>query len=294
MKWTSMFRRGLVTLLTVASFGCGTDNHSVSSLAGSTDPCTWSDLPSTTAPIITRSGAYSSSYEATNAFDANDSSMWISEVFQNPAWIGYEYTDSQRRVLSYNFKFINGTLTSRAPKDWTLQAWNGSTWVVIDTRTNQINWNGVEERSYTVARPGFYNRYRFNFTDDNDTRAGVVVISLGRITLNVDVGCSYDWSQLQKDWHRDSNLSTSTVDHYVPMAVPVPTARFVPAMKFKANNAYEKYMLSPDDRHYFAPGTYARSSDNKISTTVNDPRLGTLNETLRVLSVSSTSLRIAR
>ncbi|QSQ24510.1 hypothetical protein JY651_06035 [Pyxidicoccus parkwayensis] len=140
-------------------------------------------LPSGT---VTRSGVLSSDYEAWLAFDSNDSapSMWLSEVGQTPAWIGYEWASGAKRVTHYAIKFVNGSLTSRAPRSWTFQGWNGSAWVVLDTRPNETNWAGVERREYVVASPGSYSKYRLNVTDDNDSRStGNETVSIGKLEL---------------------------------------------------------------------------------------------------------------
>ncbi|QSQ14199.1 hypothetical protein [Myxococcus landrumensis] len=158
--------------------------------------CGTSQVPvmtSATLPggIVTRSGVYSAGYEAWLAFDAVDStsSMWISGLQQTPAWIGYEWTDGPRQIIRYAIRFANGSLTSRAPKDWTLQAWNGSQWVVVDTRTNEVNWGGTERRVYSLAASATSSKFRLQVTDDNDTRTGVEVVSMGRLEL---LGCLPD------------------------------------------------------------------------------------------------------
>ncbi|NTX41480.1 hypothetical protein HUA78_44330 [Myxococcus sp. CA033] len=141
--------------------------------------------------IVTRSGAFGPGYEAWLAFDEVDSSssMWISGLQQSPAWIGYEWADGPRRIIRYAIRFSNGSLTSRAPKAWTLQGWNGSQWVVVDTRTNEVNWGGTERRVYTLAATATYPKFRLNVTDDNDSRAGIEVVSIGRLEL---LGCLPD------------------------------------------------------------------------------------------------------
>ncbi|MEZ4359050.1 MAG: zinc-dependent metalloprotease [Kofleriaceae bacterium] len=142
-------------------------------------------MTSATLPsgLVERSGVYSSTYEAWRAFDSSNSTMWISGVFQTPAWISYQWSNGPKTVTSYAINFVNGSLTSRAPRDWTFQGWNGSAWVTVDTRSAQTGWLGVERRVYTVASPGSYIKYRLHVTDDNDSRAGVVVISMGRLEL---------------------------------------------------------------------------------------------------------------
>jgi hypothetical protein len=138
---------------------------------------------------VTRSGVYDSSYEAWQAFDASPSTLWISETWQTPAWIAYQWADGSRVVERYALTFKNGArLSTRAPKDFTLEGWKENTWVVLDTRRDETAWAGSERREYTVAHPGSYAKYRLNVTDDNDQRSGVVVVSLGRIEL-IGSGC---------------------------------------------------------------------------------------------------------
>ncbi|XXT18211.1 hypothetical protein WME94_49070 [Sorangium sp. So ce429] len=149
----------------------GTSSSLVPAMTGPTAP----------SGAVFRSGVYSSTYEAWKAFDADASSMWISDVFVTPAVIGYEWPSGLQTVRRYALGFANGSLTSRAPKDWTLEGFNGGSWVVVDRRSNETGWMGTDRREYTVQSPGAYSRYRLSFTDDNDTRSGVVVISLSGI-----------------------------------------------------------------------------------------------------------------
>ncbi|WP_415835268.1 hypothetical protein [Corallococcus soli] len=135
------------------------------------------------AGSVTRSGAYSGTYEAWKAFDQNTGSMWISSVGAAPAWIAYEWADGPKTVTHYALNYANGSVTTRAPRAFTLEGWNGSAWVVVDTRANEINWGGFERREYPVATPGAHGKYRLKVTDDNDSRAGIEVVSLGGLEL---------------------------------------------------------------------------------------------------------------
>jgi hypothetical protein len=142
--------------------------------------------PNTPRGIVTRSGIYGSTDEAWQAFDSSPTgTQWISETWTaNPVWIGYEWSDGPRQITRYSLHFVNGSLTSRAPRDFQLQGWNGSDWVTVDSRTNEINWGGNEQRHYTVTSPGSYGKYRLYVTEDNDARATIVAISLGNLTLS--------------------------------------------------------------------------------------------------------------
>jgi hypothetical protein len=129
---------------------------------------------------VSTSGVYNSSYLAWKAFDAeiSSNSMWLSQVWESPAWIAYDFGVS-RYINRYQITYTNGSLTSRAPMDFDLQGWNGSWWVTLDTRTNQTGWVSGSPRIYSVAWPGNYTKYKLRITDDNDSHFGVVVISIG-------------------------------------------------------------------------------------------------------------------
>jgi hypothetical protein len=143
-------------------------------------------LPVMTGPAspggnVERSGAYSASYEGWKAFDADPNSMWISSVYQTPATIGFDWNGTARVVSGYALSFANGSLTSRAPKDWEFQGYSSTGWKTLDTQQNQVGWQGVDRREYHFENRDAYYAYQFVFSDDNDSRAGVVVISLSNI-----------------------------------------------------------------------------------------------------------------
>ena len=138
---------------------------------------------------VSTSGDYSSTYPGWKAFDGSGS-MWISQTYETPAWISYQFSNT-KKIERYSIRYTNGSITSRAPKNFQLQGLSGSTWVTLDTRSNQINWQGSETRAYTVSSPGYYSRYRLYITDDNDSSSGIVVISMGDLALET---CSSDVS----------------------------------------------------------------------------------------------------
>lgn len=168
----------------------GTDAGRIDARDAGPVNCATNLVPTLTAATsggVINSGSYNStSYDAWQAFDASDTSMWISPSGQNPTWIGYSWGDGPRTVLSYAITYANGTILTRAPSAWTLQGLMGDVWVTLDSRVAQTNWAGFERRVYAVAAPGSYPQLRLSFTDDNDPSAGIVVISVGRIEL---LGC---------------------------------------------------------------------------------------------------------
>lgn len=246
--------------------------------------------PTSPLGIVTQSGMLSTSYPGWKVFDGSDNSMWISAIGQTPAWISYSFGNGSKRVVSYAIKYVNGSILTRAPRNWTLEGWDGSSWIVVDSRTDQINWSGFEERTYTVASPGSYTTYRLNISDDNDPRSGIVVISIGKLSLLAD---DIDESLLLRRWHFDADHSTGGVDYYVPITTPVPILRFIPEMAFLQNYRFEKLMLAPNDAHYLAPGLWTLH-DRQMSITIEDPRLGTLHESFTILTLTPDVLRIQR
>lgn len=144
-------------------------------------------MTSPTAPSgqVTRSSVFNSGFEGFQAFDSSSTSMWVSNVGQTPAWVAYAAT-SPRYVNKYSITYSNGTILTRAPRDWELQGWNGSSWTTIHSRVGQRSWLGLETRSFVVTLPASYTSYRLHVTEDNDDRpspAGIVALSLGRLTL---------------------------------------------------------------------------------------------------------------
>jgi len=150
-----------------------------------------SDVPILTGPTTaaTSSGNYGPTYLPWQAFDNNLSTFWLSAANQTAVSLGYAFTDGAHTIRRYAITYSNGpSLSSRAPRDWTLQGSNdGTNFNVLDTRSAQTNWGatGVERREFSVASPAAFTSYRLLITDDNDSRAGaaVVVISIGELQL---------------------------------------------------------------------------------------------------------------
>jgi hypothetical protein len=143
--------------------------------------------PTTPSGAVFSSGSYdASTYDAWQAFDASNTSMWISREAQVPASIGYAWGDGPRTVTAYAITYANGSILTRAPSAWTFEGLLGDAWITLDRRDDEAGWKGTERRVYTLASPGSYSQYRLNITDDNDPAVGIVVISVGRIEL---LGC---------------------------------------------------------------------------------------------------------
>ncbi|MEO1087580.1 MAG: hypothetical protein AAFY88_25370 [Acidobacteriota bacterium] len=85
----------------------------------------------------------------------------------------------------YTILFSNGSLRSRAPRDWEFQGFDGAAWQTLDVRTGETSWAGTESRSYGLSETASFSQYRLNITDDNDSRPGVVTISINDLALEL-------------------------------------------------------------------------------------------------------------
>ncbi len=135
--------------------------------------------------IVTSSGVFEGSeqFAAWHAFDDKESSLWVSEGWTSkPVWLGFAWNEGPRHVTRYALTF-NDKETSRAPRDFTLEGWDGKDWVTVDSRTDEIEWKSPETRLFTVSRPGAYRQYRLHITEDNDPREVIVAVSLERFEL---------------------------------------------------------------------------------------------------------------
>lgn len=122
-------------------------------------------------------------YPAYKAFDARkydnngptDIGAWATATGAAfPQWLQRKWP-SARTWASYTI--TADTSSDQLPKSWTLQGSNdGSTWTVLDTRTNVPSWavpGQFIDQNFVIASPGAYSHYRLNVTAVNGA-AGTV------------------------------------------------------------------------------------------------------------------------
>jgi hypothetical protein len=135
-------------------------------------------MTSDTTPsgIVTYSSLYAGgSYQGWYAFDRSGSSYYLTANFSVlPQWLGYEFTSS-KIITSYIISSPN--IPSAFPKDWTFEAWNGTTWIVLHTVVGNTNTS-----SYTGAfvNTTAYSKYRIYITANN---GNVAYASIGEFSL---------------------------------------------------------------------------------------------------------------
>lgn len=66
----------------------------------------------------------------------------------------------------------SGGLASLAPRTWTFEGFDGTDWVVLDTREGETGWSGGETRYFEFPNKTSFAAYRFNWTDSNAAQGG--------------------------------------------------------------------------------------------------------------------------
>lgn len=128
---------------------------------------------------IERSGAYNASYEAWLVFDGIEfgvNNRWVSDS-PSSGWISLDF-GIPKRIQGYSIRCIDSTDTRQAPKNWTFEGWNGSQWIVLDTRTNEISWKQNENRIYIFENDSYFTKYRINITATNGSNPSITEMKL--------------------------------------------------------------------------------------------------------------------
>jgi hypothetical protein len=144
---------------------------------------------SNTTPIgqASASSVYSTTYLPWKAFDGDDEdapwSRWISASTSpyTTQWLAYEFPEPVT-IMAYTILPETGSTTiNRTPKSWRLQAWTGSSWITLDTRTGYTitDWQAENSRTFSVQYPKKYKKFRLWVTEVN----GSTVVSIRMFKL---------------------------------------------------------------------------------------------------------------
>lgn len=109
-----------------------------------------------TDTIFDQQGIYSTGLNPTFAFDNVFTNYW--SAISLPAQLG----GTTGNLAATRYRMVSGSTADSAPKSWTFEGWNGSSWITLDTRSNQPAWFPFESRTYHIANTTAYTRYRIN------------------------------------------------------------------------------------------------------------------------------------
>lgn len=95
----------------------------------------------------TASAQYSATYSAAKAFDNDLSTSWVPPLYTTTGWIQYEFA-APKEIAEYTI--MPSASAAASPRDWTLEYWDGSAWVVVDTRAGVTAWTGGVASVFTI------------------------------------------------------------------------------------------------------------------------------------------------
>ncbi|MFA9467028.1 MAG: Ig-like domain-containing protein [Velocimicrobium sp.] len=78
-------------------------------------------------------------------------------------WLAYEF-ELPQTICKYTLAQNIYTGKVIFPKNWTFEAWDGATWIVLDTRTNITNWTNGGKKEFVFDNDQAYIKYRINIT----------------------------------------------------------------------------------------------------------------------------------
>jgi hypothetical protein len=86
-------------------------------------------------------------YEAAQAFDSNAATFWDSR-YDVPQWIEYDFASTQS-IAEILIKAPPSGNVNDAPKDFQLQYWDGSAWIINLMVPSQTGWTAGEVRTFS-------------------------------------------------------------------------------------------------------------------------------------------------
>ena len=117
-------------------------------------------------------GDSASSAGAYAVFDRNSDTF--SNIDAVPCWWSYTFAGSSTRVVDAYWVRASPSpaAVSRSPATFMFEGYDGTNWVVLDTKTGETGWRSGEVRYYEIENRTAYRAYRLRvqttINDDND------------------------------------------------------------------------------------------------------------------------------
>lgn len=100
------------------------------------------------------------------AFDNSPNTKWLAT--QSTGWIRFGFADGAAYAINGYAITSAGDAPGRDPRDWTLEGSNnGTTWTVVDSRTDQSWGERLQRRLFEFTNTTPYAIYRLNVTANN-------------------------------------------------------------------------------------------------------------------------------
>jgi fibronectin type 3 domain-containing protein len=141
-------------------------------------------MTSNTTPsgVASASSEWSSSHQPFNAFDDRlDTYGWVTKAGVTTGWLQYEFPTPQ--VVSKYTITAREFMSGESPKNWTFEAYDGTNWVILDTRSNVTGWSKDQKREFTFINNTAYTKYRINITANNGYSSYTAIDEMEMMTV---------------------------------------------------------------------------------------------------------------
>jgi hypothetical protein len=102
-------------------------------------------------------------------FDKEGATEW-SDTANNVGHISYSFGGGITKIVdAYWLRASSGGSPSGMPATWQFQAWNGTGWITLDARNNEVGWGGGETRFYEFQNNVAYTDYRLEWSSTGYT-----------------------------------------------------------------------------------------------------------------------------
>lgn len=120
--------------------------------------------------LTTPSGTVSGAYSVGNEWGPfNGAAGNFYDPDHGNGWLQYDFAGSTTKVCdAYWIAAVAGN-PEYTPISWTFEGYDGSNWVVIDTRSAESGWSRSERRFYECANKIAFFAYRLNWSATNDS-----------------------------------------------------------------------------------------------------------------------------
>ncbi|MGM1044906.1 MAG: hypothetical protein ACQEXX_02030 [Bacillota bacterium] len=125
---------------------------------------------------IVSASSITSNIEPWGAFDKGRGA-WVTNVLTG--WLAYEFSEPQR-VVRYAITNQYGAGTSRNPRSWTFEGWNGVSWDILDTQIDYTSWIDTIPSEFSITNNKSYMKYRINSTLNNGNTS---YLSIGEMEM---------------------------------------------------------------------------------------------------------------
>lgn len=138
-------------------------------------------MTSNTSPTgeVTAS-TFGTSFDPFKAFDDNQTNFWGTNNIAT-GWIAYDFK-IPTKVAKYSISPRTGAEATQSPQDFTFQGWDGTKWVVLDTRVGITGWATNTFKEFDLSDEYNYSKYKLDVTK-NTSNGSNTYVTIGEIKM---------------------------------------------------------------------------------------------------------------